>query len=223
MLQTSFTWSKSIDNASSAYPTQDYLGDGVPQIASNLHLSRGLSNFDIPKRFLLTAIYELPFGKARRDFVSRYLISGWQIAATAIYQSGVPISIFSGPVLGVSDVNLDGNTTGGVAADNTLANCQTGGNGLSLLSQFSSSYTYSQALLGQNGTCGRNIARQPGLFNLNTSVSKSLVLTEYYNTLNNPSFFVASVNNLYVSNPTTFGQLAALPQRKAEMAIRLLW
>jgi len=239
MLQSSFTWSKSIDEESSAYPTQDYLGDGVPQIASNLHLARGLSNFDIPKRFLLTAIYDLPFGRGRTDPVSRYLLSGWELGAVMVYQSGVPINIFSGPVMGIADVNLDGNTTGGAAADNTLANCQAGGSGLTLPSQFSSPFTYSQPLLGTNGTCGRDIARQPGLFNLNSSLTKSIALAEhgplnsgpwtlqlraeYYNTLNNPSFFVASVNNLYVSNPTTFGQLTALAQRKAEMAIRLIW
>ncbi|MGD0436328.1 MAG: hypothetical protein ABSB86_07680, partial [Bryobacteraceae bacterium] len=169
----------------------------------------------------------------------RYVINGWQVAATFVYQSGVPVNIFSGPVLGITDVNLDGNTTGGSASDNTLANCQAGGSGLSLPSQFSSSYTYSQPLLGNNGTCGRNIAREPGLLNLNTSLSKSFTLTErgwlnsgpwrlqlraeYYNTLNNPSFYVASVNNLYVSNPTTFGQLTALPQRTAEMVIKLVW
>jgi len=239
MLQSSFTWSKSMDNSSSAYPTQDYLGDGVPQIASNLHLSRALSNFDIPKRFLLTAIYDIPFGRGRTDVVSKYLLGGWELGAVMVYQSGVPVNIFSGPVMTISDVNLDGNTTGGSAADNTLANCQAGGSGLTLPSQFLSSYTYSQPLLGNNGTCGRNIARQPGLFNLNSSLTKSILLAEhgwlnsgpwrlqlraeYYNTLNNPSFYVASVNNLYVSNPTTFGQLAALAQRKAEMAIRVTW
>jgi hypothetical protein len=160
-----------------------------------------------------------------------------------VYQSGVPVNIFSGPVTvsttSIADVNLDGNTTGGSAADNTLANCQSGRGGSALPSQFASSYTYSQPLLGNNGTCGRNIARQPGLFNLNSSLTKSILLAEhgwlnsgpwrlqlraeYYNTVNNPSFYVASVNNLYVSNPTTFGQLAALPQRKAEMAIRVTW
>ncbi len=39
MLQASYTWSKSIDNESTAYPTQDYLGDGIPQNVSNLALS----------------------------------------------------------------------------------------------------------------------------------------------------------------------------------------
>ncbi|MGD1096361.1 MAG: carboxypeptidase regulatory-like domain-containing protein [Bryobacteraceae bacterium] len=244
MVQTSFTWSKSIDDESTAYPTQDYLGDGIPQSVSNLGLSRAVSNFDIPKRFLLTGLYNLPFGRGRTDAFSRYVLGGWQIAAVMVAQSGVPINIFSGPVTvsgtAFSDVNMDGNTAGGTASDNTLANClPLSAGGLRLSSGFSSPYSYSQPLLGNNGSCGRNVAREPGLFNINTSLMKSFLLgehgplgsgpwnlqlrAEYYNTLNDPRFYVASVNSLYVSNPTTFGSLTALPQRKAEMAIRLIW
>jgi hypothetical protein len=239
MFQASYTWSKSIDDASTAYPTQDYLGDGVPQNVYNLRMSRALSNFDIPQRLSVTGIYELPFFNSRTDWVSRTVMRGWQLGFVIVYQSGVPMNIFSGPVQGITDVNLDGNTTGGAAADNTLANCSTSGTGLTLPSQFTSRYVYSQPLLGQNGTCGRNVARQPGLFNLNSSLTKSIQLFENgpigsgpwnlqlrwetYNTLNNPSFYVASVNNVYVSNPTTFGALTALAQRKMEMAIRLIW
>ncbi len=238
MMQASYTWSKSIDDESTAYPTQDYLGDGIPQNVGILSQSRALSNFDIPQRFLLTAIYRLPFFKNRTDLLSRIVLNGWDLDIAEVYESGVPINVFSGPVLGISDVNLDGNITGGAAADNTLANCSAGG-GLSLPSSFSSKYTFSQPLLGNNGTCGRNIARQPGLENLNAALTKNVLLTEkgwwnsgpwnlqlrweVYNVLNNPSFYVASVNNLYVSNPTTFGLLTALPQRKMEMAVRILW
>ena len=239
MFQASYTWSKSIDDESTAYPTQDYLGDGVPQFVGDLKQSRALSNFDIPKRFLLTGLYELPIFTGRHDRLSRMLFHGWQLGFTLVYQSGVPMNIFSGPVLGLQDVNLDGTIAGGAAADNTLANCSTGGSGITLPHQFSSSYTYSQPLLETAGTCGRNIARQPGLLNLNSSITKSIQLAEKgpigsgpwnlqlrfetYNTLNNPSFYVASVNNLYVSNPTTFGALTALAQRRVELAVRLIW
>ena len=123
--------------------------------------------------------------------------------------------------------------------DNTLANCTVGGAGITLPSAFSSNATFSQPLLGNNGTCGRNIARQPGLENLNASLTKSFTFAEkgpigsgpwslqlrweVYNVLNNPSFYVASVNNLYVSNPTTFGLMTALPQRTMQLAARLIW
>lgn len=129
--------------------------------------------------------------------------------------------------------------TGGNAADNTLANCSTGGGSLALPSTLGSHFTYSQPLLGNDATCGRNVAREPGLLNFNWTISKGFGLkeagllgsgpwglqlrAEAYNVSNTLAFYVPSVNNIYVSNPTTFGQLTALPQRKMQMVIRLLW
>ncbi len=83
MMQASYTWSKSIDDESTAYPTQDYLGDGIPQNVGVLSQSRALSNFDIPQRFLLTAIYRLPFFKNRTDLLSRILLNGWDVDIAA--------------------------------------------------------------------------------------------------------------------------------------------
>jgi hypothetical protein len=239
MMQASYTWSKSIDNSSTSLPTQDYLGDGVPQQANDLSRSRAVSNFDIPHRFLLTSIWQIPFFNSRTDRFSTIVLKGWQFETVNTWQSGVPISIFSGPILGITDVNFDGNTTGGAALDNTLADCSVGGTGMVLPSGFSSKYTFSQPLLGNNGTCPRNAARQPGLLNFNWSVSKSFLLKtsawaesgpwnlqlrlQAYNVFNNPSFYVASINNLYISNPTTFGKTSPLPQRKVELAVRLVW
>jgi hypothetical protein len=239
MMQASYTWSKSIDNSSSSLPTQDYLGDGIPQNANRLSDSRALSNYDMPHRLLVTGIWAVPFAGSLTGKFSTALLKGWQFETVTVAQSGVPVNVFSGPVLGISDVNLDGNTTGGAALDNTLADCSIGGAGITLPSGFSSSYTFSQPLLGNRGSCPRNAARQPGLFNMNLSATKSFLLkesgllgsgpwrlqlrTQFYNVLNNPSFYVASVNNLYVSNSTTFGRMSPLPQRKAEMAVRLTW
>lgn len=240
MVQASYTRSKSIDTSSSAYPQQDYLGDGIPQNVNNLKSARGLSNFDMPNRILVTGIYQLPFFKNRTDWASRILLKDWEFESVNTWQSGVPVNIFAGPVLGITDVNMDGNTiNGGNAGDNTLANCVTDGSGLKLPHGFSSKYTFTQPLLGTNGTCGRNIAREPGLLNFNWSVTKSVQLAESgplgsgpwslqlrmqaYNVFNTPSFYVPNVSSLYVSNPATFGAVTPLQQRHITMVIRLTW
>ncbi len=245
--QGSYTWSKSLDDQSSAYPTQDYLGDGVPQNVRALSASRAPSNFDIAHRILFTGIWQLPLFQNRSDILSRLLLRGWAFESTNLWQSGVPANVFSGPVtvtpaggssITITDVNLDGNIAGGTAADNTLANCSAGGSG-TVTPGFSSNYNFSQPLLGNNGTCGRNIVRLPGLLNFNWSLSKDVLLSEsgplgsgpwnlqlraeLYNALNNPSFTIASVNNLYVSNPTTFGAVSPLPQRKMQLVARIVW
>lgn len=239
MFQAAYTYGRSIDDASTAYPVQDYLGDGIPQYPGNIRLSRAPSNFDMTHRFLLTGIYRLPFFANRKDRISKELLGGWEFESTQVYQSGVPINVFAGPEQGITDVNMDGSGTGGNAVDNTLANCSIGGTGLRLPSGFSSKYTYSQPLLGNEGTCGRNSARLPGLLNFNWGLMKSFSLAESgplgsgpwalqlrveaYNVFNTPSFYVASVNNLYVSNPVTFGQTTPLPQRHLELMARITW
>jgi hypothetical protein len=190
-------------------------------------------------RFFLTGIYRLPFFAGRTDWLSKEFLHGWEFESAQVYQSGVPINIFAGPELGITDVNLDGAGTGGNAVDNTLANCSIGGTGITLPNGIKSKYTYSQPLLGNQGTCGRNSAREPGLLNFNWGLMKSFELAESgplhsgpwalqlrveaYNVFNSPSFFAASVNNLYVSNPSTFGQVSPLPQRHLELMARITW
>jgi Carboxypeptidase regulatory-like domain len=246
MFQFSYTRSKSLDDASTAYPQQDYLGDGVAQDTRNIRTAYAVSNFDIPNVFQLTGIWQLPFFRNRTDWPSRILLKGWEFSSVNTYQSGVPFNVFAGAAEGppavqaIADVNLDGNTSnGGVVGDNTLANCVTDGSGLALPHGFSSKYTFTMPLLGNNGNCGRNIAREPGLLNFNWAFTKNVELfengplgsgpwnlqfrTEVYNVLNNPSFYVANASSLLVSSPATFGALTALPQRKLTLAIRLMW
>jgi Carboxypeptidase regulatory-like domain len=247
--QAAYTWSKSIDDASTAYPTQDYTGDGVPQYVNDLRKSRAVSNFDIPQRIVVTSLWTLPFFNNRQGLASRLLLQGWQFGTINDWQVGVPINIFSGPVtvtpsgggtpVTITDVNMDGATQGGEAPDNTLANCSIGGPGLTLPGRFTSRYTYSQPLLGQNGTCGRNTARQPGLLNFNWSLGKQFQLKESgplgsgpwtltvrmeaYNVFNDPQFYLPSVNDLLVSNSTTFGGVQALAQRYILLAGIFSW
>lgn len=247
--QASYTWSKSIDDASTSYPTQDYTGDGVPQYVTDLSKSKAVSNFDIPQRISITSLWNVPFFNHRQGPVAKWLLQGWQFGTVNDWQVGVPINIFSGPVtvtpsgggspVTITDVNMDGATIGGEAPDNTLANCSVGGPGLTLPGSFTSHYTYSQPLLGHDGTCGRNVARQPGLLNFNWSIAKQFPIRESgpmgsgpwmftlrmeaYNVFNTPQFYVPSVNNLLLSNPTTFGKTTPLAQRTVQFAGIFSW
>jgi hypothetical protein len=78
--EASYTWSKSLDcNSFSS-------GGIVTQDSYNLAGSRGLSDFDARHRFVVSAIYELPFRGNR-------LVEGWQFAAIVQSQSGNPVNI----------------------------------------------------------------------------------------------------------------------------------
>jgi hypothetical protein len=76
----SYTWSKSIDYNSFS------TGGIVGQDAYNLRGDRGLSDFDARNRFVISAVYELPFH-------GNQLVSGWQLAVIVQSQSGNPVNI----------------------------------------------------------------------------------------------------------------------------------
>ncbi len=95
-LQASYTWSKDITNADSALPNTN-AGVNQEQDPSNSKSEKALSIQDIPNTFVVSYIYELPFGKNKQflnvnnSFV-RSAISGFKIGAVQRYQSGQPTS-----------------------------------------------------------------------------------------------------------------------------------
>ena len=97
-----YTWSKTLTNADSEYPSQSaWNGNGNSGALNtyNLKVEKGLSQYDIPQRLVLSYSYQLPFGKGRR-FANRggavnAVVGGWQFAGVQTYQSGTPLSVGS--------------------------------------------------------------------------------------------------------------------------------
>jgi outer membrane receptor protein involved in Fe transport len=90
-MQANYRWSKSIDNLS-------YEGPGFvtnQTFPQNNHSERGPSDFDARHNFNLSAVYELPFFRGRRDFVGRAL-GGFQVSSIVTYHTGFPFT----PVIG---------------------------------------------------------------------------------------------------------------------------
>ena len=95
-LQASYTWSKNITNADSSLPG---INGGVSQEQNpfDAKSQKAISSQDIPNTFVLSYIYELPFGKNKtflnfRNPVARSLISGFEVGGVQRYQSGEPVS-----------------------------------------------------------------------------------------------------------------------------------
>jgi hypothetical protein len=78
----SYTWSKSLDYNS--FSTQGV----VAQNSYDLVGSRGLSDFDARHRFVVSALYELPFHKNQ-------WVDGWQLSAIVQFQSGNPLNVIT--------------------------------------------------------------------------------------------------------------------------------
>ncbi len=86
--QSAYTWSKSIDDvstASVAFVTR--VNDQNSGLAS-----RGLSDFDHPQRFVASLNYNLPFFASRHD-ATGYVLGGWEVDSVIVAESGSPITI----------------------------------------------------------------------------------------------------------------------------------
>jgi hypothetical protein len=91
----SYTWSKSID-----YNSLNSQGV-VVQDSNNIRGDRGLSDYDARNRFVVSALYELPF-KGNR------LAEGWQFSTIVQLQSGNPVNILAGNPAGLTAASLTG-------------------------------------------------------------------------------------------------------------------
>ncbi len=93
-LQASYTWSKDLTDADSALPG---INGGIPQEQdpTDHRSSKSISIQDIPNTFVVSYIYELPFGKDK-TFLSQgrllnEIVGGWQVGGVQRYQSGEPV------------------------------------------------------------------------------------------------------------------------------------
>lgn len=93
----SYTWSKSLDDASAIRGTNV---DIFPQDSYCLSCERGYSAFNTPHRMVTSILYELPFGRGKTfadmGGVVNQIIGGWQIGSIITVQSGRPLNMQAG-------------------------------------------------------------------------------------------------------------------------------
>jgi hypothetical protein len=94
-LQAFYTWSKSLDNASS-------IGGGAVAIVQqdgNYAAERGLSSFDMRHQVRLSSVYELPFGDRKRwanHGWSDRIFGNWRVLNTVTWHTGTPLTAILG-------------------------------------------------------------------------------------------------------------------------------
>ncbi len=233
--QASYTWSKSIDDASDFNPTILANDNSFAQSAANLGAERAVSDFDITHRVLVTGIWQIPFAHNLHG-TAKKLLDGWSFESVNIWQTGLPATLLSGPRLGITDVNLDGNLIP-TGSDNARANCAPGAS--FDFGDPGQTQGFSQPLLGNNGTCGRNTVRMNHLVNFDWSLFKETTLresgflgsapltlqlrAEAYNVFNIP-FLTATGDNWRTVSSSGFDTYNAAGQtRRLQLAARLTW
>ncbi|MBV8809970.1 MAG: TonB-dependent receptor [Acidobacteriaceae bacterium] len=216
-LSANYTWSKSIDEVS--YQT-DLCGINIIN-PYNIRAYRGASDFNVPQRFVLNYLWQLPSPK---QGISKAVLGGWETSAIQTWQSGFPFTVYSGGDFSYSLPEV-GNDTANVISQPHY----TQGSRADKLAQWFTTSAFDYPTPNSFGTSGRNILIGPGTFNIDFAAHKVFTLTErinlqfraeFFNFLNHPQF---NQPDNYLPD-STFGQITtARPPRVIQGALKLIF
>jgi hypothetical protein len=178
---TSYTWSKSLDDASDGI---DFTaGAAFPQDSTNLRAEHGPSTFDTRHRFTTALNYRVPTWGPKR------LGDGWALNTIITAQSGRPIPIITADdTSGRFYFNQRPNVVPGI---NPILSDWKPGTG------YLNAEAFAQPDFGTFGNLGRNSIYGPNYWNVDFSVSKNTMITdrvglqlraEFFNIFNHPNF-----------------------------------
>ncbi len=95
MVNTSYTWSRFIDNTSEVFATTNSGSSlaSIPVYQGGLILDRAVSDYDRTHRLVFSYIWNLPGPK---NGLLGKTVGGWQLAGVTTFQSGAPFTILNG-------------------------------------------------------------------------------------------------------------------------------
>ena len=194
-----YTWSKSIDDVSTA--TTAYFTRLNNQLSAAA--SRGLSDFNRASRLTASFNYGLPSPGGGGSLV-KYALGNWETGGVIVVQSGTPFSIMdanAGTVYQVESAAPNG--TANFAPGHSCSNALNTGSFASKLANWVNPAAYQPApVVGIDGSTGwgdspRNCIVGPGQWNVDFTLNKTFSLmehqrllfrTEFFNLFNHPSF-----------------------------------
>ncbi len=124
LLNAHYTWSKTRDMATHS--------NGGGAIVNNYDIwsDYGPANWDVPHRFVVSYVWEIPFLRDSTNHLLRGVLGGWQIGGISTIQSGTPLNVTIQP----DRANIGvGNQRPALVNANVALNCQTNPNGLGLV------------------------------------------------------------------------------------------
>ena len=218
--QAAYTWSKSIDNASSFENELNPLNYG---------LSRSLSYFNASQRFVLSYFYQFPHANLH-GFADK-LLNGWNTSGILTFQTGFPV-----PITSSSDYELQQSSFFQSAGEpNQVAPFKKLDPRNPLNAAFDTSAFQQPSQYGVFGTSSRTVCCGPGINNFDFSLLKDTKFAErytmefraeFYNIANHAQFTSVdgNISDGAVQDGGTFGKvLRARDPRLIQFALKLLF
>lgn len=207
-LLTSYSYGKALGNSPDHLSTSG-AGNGVdvgifkePQDPYNRRAEYGPTEFDVTHRFVLSGVWQLPFGRSQaigRDWSKGMdtFLGGWEISPIFTAQTGLPLTINQAQV-----VNIGGERR---SRPNRVADGNLPSDQRTVDRWFDTSAFVELTANTRNqifGNSGIGIVRGPGMVNLDFNLAKNFALTErlglqfraeMFNALNHSNFGVPGV------------------------------
>jgi hypothetical protein len=169
---STYTWSKSIDDASDTGTTNaEY---NLPEDPYAMNLEKALSSFDHRQRLTANLVYDLPFGTHSTRWLAT-AIHGWRLAEIFTAQSGAPFTINLSSAAG-QNVSPTGLVSGNNLERPNLVGNPNSGPGTP--SEWFNTSAFALPTPGTFGTAGRNVVTGPALIDLDISLQKEVSFYE---------------------------------------------
>ena len=170
----------------------------------------GPAFFDARHNFVLSANYELPYGRDRRwgsdaSPVVNAILGGWRLSGIYQGRSGFPITVTDGQARSLQGTR--GNERPNCIGDPTPADQS--------ITHWLDINAFQRVPLGTWGNCGIGVARGPGYQNIDLTLAKRFQVVgeryvefraEAFNLLNHPSFGPPARD---INAPNTFGTITS--------------
>lgn len=229
-LLASYTGAKLIDDGQPG--RFGFLGQ-VPgfQNNRNIRAERSLSSQEVPQRFVVSYVWDLPVGAGKRFLgdsqgVWAAFLGGWRISGISSFQSGIPLVLrtATNPTLGRLG-------SGGLRPDNNGRSAKLTGPSVKRLNEFFDTSVFSQPPPFEFGNTARTLpdVRTPGFVNFDFSLSKNTRIAEGHMLQFRAEFFNLFNNTNFGAPGTTFGTptfgviSSAAPARQVQFALKWIF
>ncbi len=199
------------------------------QDSYDIRSSRSIASYDIPHRLVLSALYEIPYGRGRRFGASapallEAVLGGWQINGIVTVQSGTPLTITASNTAGLFNPVTRPNWNGQDPRLDTPREER--------LLQWFDTRVYSQPAAFTFGNAGATspVLRTDSTRNLDLSMFKVVSVAgrvrlqarlEAFNALNRVQF--GSPNTSVISSSFGVVTSQANTPRQLQLGLKLLW